>query len=163
MNLTGQLSADELVEHALESLPAAELIAEGERVVDIGSGAGFPAIPLAILQPDADFALLEPIAKKAAFLRHVVRTLPLPNATVHAERIEDIRLQTFDVATTRAVGSLGQVLGSAEFLRPRGRLLAWTTDPEALSRELHPLRLSKTLPLAGSRAKAIAVFDKRPG
>ena len=148
------------MEHALESLPAVALIADGERVVDIGSGSGFPAIPLAILRPAADFSLFEPTAKKAAFLRHAARVLPLPNLTVHAARIEDIGNRTFDVATTRAVGSLGALLGSADFLRPGGRLLAWTTDPEALARELPRFHLLKTLPLAGARAKTIAVFER---
>jgi 16S rRNA (guanine527-N7)-methyltransferase len=160
INLTGRLSAEELVEHALEALPGAGLIADSEEVVDIGSGSGFPAIPLAILKPDASFTLVEPVAKKAAFLRHAARSIPVPNVTVHAARIEDVGGQMFDVATTRAVGSLGALIGMAPFLRPGGRLLAWTTAPDDLAKELRALRLSKALPLPGSRMKAIAIFEK---
>jgi 16S rRNA (guanine527-N7)-methyltransferase len=163
INLTGQLSAQELGEHALEAMPAADLISEGEGVVDIGSGSGFPAIPLAILKPEAVFTLLEPTAKKAAFLRHVARTLALSNVAVRAARIEDVGGQTFDVATTRGVGSLGPLLGSAAFLRPGGRLLVWTTDAEALARGLPAFRLSHALPIPGSRAKVIAVLTKPGG
>ncbi|HEX4441009.1 MAG TPA: 16S rRNA (guanine(527)-N(7))-methyltransferase RsmG [Thermoanaerobaculia bacterium] len=162
INLTGRLTPEELVAHALESLPAIELIADGESVIDIGSGAGFPALPLAILRPEAAFTLVEPTSKKAAFLRHAARALPLPNVTVRAARLQDVHDVSFDVATTRAVGSLGALLGPAAFLRPGGRLLAWTTEPDALAGELSVLRLTKTLPIAGSRAKVVAVFEK-PG
>lgn len=160
INLTGRLSPEELVAHALESLPAVHLISEGEEVVDIGSGSGFPAIPLAILRPDAIFTLFEPTAKKAAFLRHVARALTLSNLRIHAARIEDATAETFDVATTRAVGDLGALVGSAGFLRPGGRLLVWTTNAQTLARELPRLRLSKEVPIAGSQAKAIAVFER---
>src|SRR5215212_7692882 len=74
-NLTGQLSSEDLADHALEAIPASSLVQvpHGSRVVDIGSGAGFPAIPLAVLRPDADVLLLEPTVKKTTFLNHVVR------------------------------------------------------------------------------------------
>ena len=160
INLTGRLSAEDLVAHALESAPAVGLLADGASVVDIGSGAGFPAIPLAILRPRASFTLVEPTAKKAAFLRHAVRALPLPNVTVRAARIQDVRDASFDAATTRAVGSLGAILGPAVFLRPGGHLLVWTTEADALARELSSLRLSKIVPIPASRAKVIAVFEK---
>ena len=160
INLTGRLSPEDLVAHALEALPGAAWIAGGERVVDIGSGAGFPAIPLAILRPEASFTLVEPVAKKAAFLRHAARSIPLANVTVHAARIEEVGGQTFDVATTRAVGSLGPLIGRAPFLRPGGRLLAWTTTAGDLAQELPAMRLRTTLPIPGARTKAIAVFEK---
>src|SRR5262249_40805324 len=78
-NLTGQLSPDELADHALEAILARPLISSGERVVDIGSGAGFPGIPLAIALPAAEFILVEPRGKRASFLRHVVRALAIAN------------------------------------------------------------------------------------
>jgi 16S rRNA (guanine527-N7)-methyltransferase len=160
INLTGRLTPEELVAHALESLPAVERIARQEKVVDIGSGSGFPAIPLAILRPAAAFTLFEPTAKKAAFLRHVARALALPNVSVRAARIEDAGPETFDVATTRAVGSLGTLIGDAAFLRPGGRLLVWTTGRDTVARELPALRLTETVPIAGSRSKALAVLRK---
>jgi 16S rRNA (guanine527-N7)-methyltransferase len=160
INLTGRLSPEDLVAHALEAVTGSALIADDAEVVDIGSGAGFPAIPLAILKPDASFTLVEPVAKKAAFLRHVARALPLSNVAVRAARIEEVGGQTFDAATTRAVGALGTLIGPAGFLKPKGRLLAWTTDPEGAARELPRLRLSQAVPIPGSRAKTIAVFVK---
>ena len=161
-NLTGRLSPEELADHALEALVASPLIADGERVADIGSGAGFPGLPLAIGRPGVAITLVEPRARRAAFLRHSVRVLGLPNATVVEARIENVGGQTFDVATTRAVGGFDAWIGDAGFLRRGGRLLAWTTDPAAVARELGPrFRPGADLPIPGSRTRRVAVFEKR--
>ena len=77
MNLTGDLSPQDLAEHALESVLGANLIIHGARVIDIGSGAGFPGLPIAASRADVKMSLLEPRAKRAAFLRYVVRDLRL--------------------------------------------------------------------------------------
>src|SRR5262245_54151178 len=71
-NLTGELSAKELADHVVESVVGASLIADRAQVIDIGSGAGLPGIPLAIARPDLRMTLLEPRAKRVAFLKHVV-------------------------------------------------------------------------------------------
>lgn len=76
--------------------------------LDLGSGGGFPAIPLAIASRETSrkFTLVEPIAKKASFLRTVARELSLP-VSVHALRAEQsIRRETFDVITSRALADL---------------------------------------------------------
>jgi 16S rRNA (guanine527-N7)-methyltransferase len=160
-NLTGNLSADDLVSHALESVLGADLIVHGERVVDIGSGAGFPGLPLAIARPDLAVALVEPRAKRCAFLRHVARTLALQNVHVTEKRIEEVGGQTFEVATTRAVGSVSSWLGDVPFLCSGGALLAWTTEPESLALSLPAsLRLEKTLGIPGSRRKVIALYRR---
>jgi 16S rRNA (guanine527-N7)-methyltransferase len=159
-NLTGALTVDELAEHALESLVGSELIVNGERVVDIGSGAGFPGLPLAILRPDLEVNLLEPRGKRAAFLRHVVRTLKLQNTAVLEARIEEVGGQTFAVATTRAVGSFSSWIGEAGFLEPRGLFLAWTTEPEKMARELAGFVLERSIPVPGSARRQVAAFRK---
>jgi len=164
-NLTGQLGSEDLADHALESVPASplELIPRGARVVDIGSGAGFPAIPLAILRPDAGFTLFEPTGKKTSFLRHVARELPLVNVRVEPRRIEESRGETFHVATVRGVGSLGRHLGKAGFLAPGAHLLAWTTDAGELARALPRFRLVHEIPIPGSDRKRIGVFERVSG
>jgi 16S rRNA (guanine527-N7)-methyltransferase len=160
-NLTGRLSPEELSDHALEALVASPLIADGERVADIGSGAGFPGLPLAIGRPRVAFTLIEPRGKRAAFLRHAVRALGLQNTTVLEARIEKVGGQTFDAATTRAVGGFDAWMGDAGFLSRGGRLLAWTTDPAAVSSELGPrFRLGRDVPIPGSRVRRIAVFER---
>src|SRR5262249_55407026 len=120
MNLTGRLSADELVEHAVESLVPIDLIPQGERLIDIGSGAGFPALPIAIVSNDLEVLLVEPGAKRAAFLRHVVRSLSLDRVAAVEKRSEEVGGQTFGVCTSRAVGDLATTIGRAPFLRAGG-------------------------------------------
>jgi len=162
INLTGNLSAGELVEHALESLLASNLIAHGERVVDVGSGAGFPGLPLAIARPDLRLTLVEPRQKKCAFLRHVARILKLENASVLEGRVEDVGGQTFGVATTRALANIAGWLGKGDLLAPGGALLAWTTAREALASNLEgAFEAGGSISIPGGQRREIAIFRKR--
>jgi len=162
MNLTGNLSAGELVDHALESLLASDLIAHGERVVDVGSGAGFPGLPLSIARPDLQTTLLEPRAKKCAFLRHVARTLKLSNVLVFEGRVDEVGGQTFGVATTRALGDISRWLGEGSLLVRGGALFAWTTTSQDLAASLavwfEPVRY---VPIPGAEKRAIAILRRR--
>jgi 16S rRNA (guanine527-N7)-methyltransferase len=156
INLTGRLSAGELAEHALESLLGSTLIPDSAKVIDVGSGAGFPGIPIAIARPDLHLTLVEPRAKRVAFLRHVARTLPLANVEVLPKRAEEVGRVGWSIATTRAVGALPSLAGLGALLEPSGLLLAWTVDTESLS--IPGLRFEKTLEIPGSKRKVIAVF-----
>ena len=103
--------------------------------------------------------LAEPRARRAAFLRHVVRELRLANAEVLERRVEDVGGQTFEAATIRAVGDPSGWLSTADFLRPGGALVAWTTQPKALEERLAPrFSLEKTLAIPGSRRRQIALY-----
>ena len=156
-NLTGRLTPEELVEHALESALGTSLIPQNARVVDVGSGAGFPGLPLAIVRSDLEITLVEPRTKRCAFLRHVVRTLGLSNVRVAQARIEDLGDATFDVATTRAVGRFPEWLADARFLEPQGALLAWTTGPDSVGRGF---ALERALRIPGSSKGRIAAFRR---
>ena len=163
INLTGSLSAGELVDHTLESLLASMLIAHGARVVDIGSGAGFPGLPLAIARPDLQVTLVEPRAKKCAFLRHVARTLKLSNVGVFEGRIEEVGGQTFDVATTRAAGRYRRLAGRRRPSRHAEALFS----PGRRSRQALAASLSATfepagsIPIPGAERRQIAVLRRR--
>jgi 16S rRNA (guanine527-N7)-methyltransferase len=161
VNLTGNLSAEELADHVLESLVGSSLIPHGERVVDIGSGAGFPGLPLAVARPDLKVTLVEPRGKRAAFLRHIARHLALSKVDVLATRIEEVGGQTFGSATTRAVGNFASWIGDAAFLVPGGTLLAWTTRPEEIASELPGLDFEKAVSIPGSNSRQIAVFRRQ--
>jgi len=160
-NLTGPVSAEDLVSHALESVLGEKLIPHGTRVVDIGSGAGLPGMPLAIARPDLAVTLLEPRGRRAAFLRHAAR-IPVPNAQVLEKRVQEIEEPLYQAATVRAVGDLASVIGHAPFLGERGVLLAWMTDPGALEAQLAEcFSLETILPVPGSRRRVIALFRRR--
>ena len=153
VNLTGRLTPEDLANHALESALGSELIAHGARVVDIGSGAGFPGLPIAIAREDVDLTLVEPRSKRCAFLRHVVRTIGQTNVQVAEARIEDFAGDPFDVATTRA---LGRFEPRPHYLKPGGLLLAWTTRSE----EHSPIGWSPVdeLAIPGSRERIVRVL-----
>lgn len=161
INLTGQLTPGDLVDHTLEALIAADLLPSSGSLIDIGSGAGFPGVPLSLGRPDIQVTLLEPRARRAAFLRHVVRGVPLLNASVSEARIEDVGVQTFGAAATRAVGRLDRLVGDARFLAPGGLFLLWTTEPEARAQELPAFELQRVQAIPGTRRRVVAVLRKR--
>ena len=127
--LLGPREVDRLWDrHLLNSAVVGELLDPGERVVDIGSGAGLPGIPLAIARPDLEVVLLEPLLRRSEFLTEVVAELGLALEVVRG-RAEDpwVRDQfgARDVAVSRAVAALDKLTKwSMPLLQPGGRMLA---------------------------------------
>jgi 16S rRNA (guanine527-N7)-methyltransferase len=157
-NLTGPLDAGALASHAVESLLGSSLLPPGAGVLDIGSGGGFPGVPLALA--GADVTLLEPRERRAAFLRHVLRSVPGLNARVLVDRVERLSGHSYDAATVRGVGNLGRLLEGGKFLKPEGSLLVWTGDAGALEEELRGFSVVSELAIPGSRRRRIALFRK---
>ena len=103
--------AQMLTHHLLDSLSIASLL-QGERIIDIGTGAGFPGLPLAIIQPERQFTLLDSNGKKIRFVNHAARTLGLANVVaVHAraEQWQDER-GAFNTVVTRAFAPLSELM-----------------------------------------------------
>ena len=124
--------------HILDSLAILPHI-QGKRVIDIGTGAGLPGIPLAICLPDIQFTLLDSNAKKTRFVQQAVLELKLNNVTVVHNRVEDYRPeQGFDSVLTRAFASLPDIVKlTAHLLNDMGILLAMKGQiPEAELNEL---------------------------
>jgi 16S rRNA (guanine527-N7)-methyltransferase len=120
--------------HVIDSLSALSVIAgcSGRRLLDIGSGGGFPGLPLAAVVEDADLTLLEPVGKKARFLSTVATATGLAHrVTVDARRAEDVardreRRGAWDLVTARAVASTADLVELAfPVLGPSGALVAW--------------------------------------
>lgn len=122
--------------HLLNSAVVAELVPPAARLVDAGSGAGLPGIPLALARPDLAVTLLEPLARRHAFLSECVERLGLTAVTVLRGRAEEgpVRraLGGADVVTARAVAPLDRLADwCLPLLRPGGQLLALKGDTAA--------------------------------
>lgn len=125
-NLTAVRDPMEMVsKHLLDSLSIVPELPPG-RLIDVGSGAGLPGIPLAIAEPDRPVTLLDTNGKKTRFLTQAATELGLANITVVQSRVEDYTPDfPFCVVTTRAFSTLADMLhGSRHLLAPEGRLLA---------------------------------------
>ena len=134
MNLTAiRERGAQITKHLLDSLSVQPFL-QGERILDVGTGAGFPGLPLAIVNPSLQFTLLDSTAKKLKFIDHTAALLGLPNVqTVHT-RAEDFRpAQRFDIVVSRAVGPVEQfVKWTGHLVVGGGRLLAMKgRDPAA--------------------------------
>jgi len=118
------------VKHYVDSLAAAAWIEKSARVLDAGSGGGFPGIPLNILRPDLVITMADSVRKKVSFLKHTIRTVGLKNIEAVHGRLETLSRQSeyqgrFDMVICRAFSSLEDfVVRTAAFLAPRGSLVA---------------------------------------
>ena len=103
------------------------------RLADVGSGAGFPGLPLAISVPALEVVLLESNLKKSTFLSEVIRQLKIPNASVWRGRMENWKeREAFDFVTARALGSLDELLKwSNRALKSNGKAILWLGDRDA--------------------------------
>jgi 16S rRNA (guanine527-N7)-methyltransferase len=147
------------MEHVLDSLSLVDVLSHQfqkrksgtGRLIDIGSGAGFPGMILAILFEDADVTLMDSIEKKTRFLAETADLLELDNVTILTERAESIAhhpqyRETFDVATARAVGGSGMIAELALPLLDLGGLLILQKTEAQLVDESHKARkAAKTL------------------
>jgi len=126
MNLTAiRDRPSQLTKHLLDSLTVLPYL-QGERIADVGSGAGFPGIPLAIVEPHRNFTLIESTGKKCRFLEHVRDTLELKNVEVAQSRAESYKPEVrFDTVLARAVGPVADLVKVAgPLVVGGGRLLA---------------------------------------
>jgi 16S rRNA (guanine527-N7)-methyltransferase len=139
-NLTAIRDPEEIVRrHFGESLFAARHLdsvapdSNAATLLDFGSGAGFPGLPIALLRPDIRVTLSESQNKKATFLRETIRTLSLPNAEVWAARVETLPAnRQFRIVTLRAVDNMEAALSAAKVrVAAGGRLVLLTTVDQA--------------------------------
>ena len=164
MNLTAVRDAEGIISrHFGESLFAARNLfadpATSESVIDIGSGAGFPGIPLKIWAQAVELTLIESNQRKATFLREVVRTLSLPEVTVVADRAENLSAKA-DLVTFRAVEHFERTLKAAGGLvQKTGRvaILIGKSQSRAAESALPDLRWSQPIPIPQSRNRVLLV------
>lgn len=139
-NLTAIREPEKMVSHhLLDSLAVAPQL-HAKRLLDVGSGAGLPGIPLALAKPETHVTLLDSNHKKAAFLNQAVMELKLKNAEVCSERVESWQTQNrFDVIISRAFSEMGEfVRVTRHLLAPGGMFVAM--------KGLHPYEEIEKLP-----------------
>ena len=151
MNLTAiRDRPSQLTKHLLDSLAVLPYL-QGERIADVGSGAGFPGVPLAIIEPHRHFTLIESTGKKCRFLEHVRDTLELKNVEVVQSRAEGYKPEVrFDTVIARAVGPIADLVKVAgPLVVGGGRLLAMKGRyPEAeLAAKLNGWKVASVHPL----------------
>ena len=114
--------------HVLNCAVVAGLVPDGARLVDVGSGAGLPGIPLALARPDTRVVLVEPLARRVDWLREVIVDLGVAVEVERGRAEEDVvrrRWEGADVVTSRAVAPLARLAGwCLPLLRPGGQMLA---------------------------------------
>ena len=131
-NITGYKTTNDIMKNIADSLRPLEFIGDFERALDIGSGCGFPAIPLAICNSDKNFVLVEPNAKKASFLKVISVYLGLDNVVVLKERLQRVKLTlNADLITSRAVDKAENIITmSAHLLTNNGYFLFYKSASE---------------------------------
>ncbi len=179
MNLTGAKDETEVVEkHFLDCAAAfAPLDLSEKRVIDVGCGAGFPGMPLALLYPQGQFTLLDSLGKRIAFLQECIDALPAPNAVAVHARAEDYALQhreSYDVATSRAVANLSMLSELClPFVRVGGVFAAMksTGSDEELAQAAYAIRVlggtveqvrDYDIPLTGVQQRLVLIRKTAP-
>lgn len=143
--------------HFKDSILALDLIKENATVLDVGSGAGFPGIPIKIMRNDVNISLIDSVAKKVNFMEEVIRSLCLEGISVEHTRVEDIsKKRQFDVVVSRAVAPLN-VLAEycVPFVKEGGIMIAYKTketDDEIKEAE-------NAIEILGGRVESI--FDRQ--
>lgn len=164
MNLTAIRDEDGiLARHFVESIACARSLPSGIRtLLDFGSGAGFPGVPIALCRPELEVTLAESQGKKAAFLQEAVRVLDL-RCQVHSRRAEGLK-DCFDCITLRAVDKMDRAVGAAAGLVAIGGWLAIMTTSAELGGHQSAagagFRWSEPLSLPGSDDRVLALGER---
>lgn len=168
-NLTAITTTDNIItHHFLDSLSVGQFL-QGERILDVGTGAGFPGIPLAICYPAKKFFLLDSNGKKIRFLLQIKALLQLENVEILETRLEKFfPTQLFDTVVSRAFSSLQNFLQQTQRLcKPNGIMLAM--KGELPQQELQEIKqesfkiISHSINVAGLEAKRHIIVIKSIG
>lgn len=168
LNLTAIRDPEEVVtRHFGESLFAARQLFPSadsrETAIDVGSGAGFPGLPLKLWSPSLDLTLIESNQRKATFLREVVRTLNFSSVSVLSERAESVSLNA-DLVTFRAVERFERILSIAfSLVKPRGRVAILVgSDQVGLAQStLSRVDWKAAIPIPLSKSRTLLVGNRR--
>jgi 16S rRNA (guanine527-N7)-methyltransferase len=160
-----------ILKHFLDSLSVCPYLPKAASLLDIGSGAGFPGIPLKIVQPSLEITLIDSVLKKVDFQRHVIRACGLKGIEAIHGRVQEKAIPAnmegrYDIVISRALTQLNTFLSlSYPFLRKRGLALAMRgTSSEEESKEESHYRLQKAVSFSlpsSSLKRSLLIFEKQ--
>ena len=159
-NLTAITKPEEVqTKHFIDSILPNDLLSKSENICDIGCGAGFPSIPLAILNPDKKFTLVDSVYKKISFINYIIEILDLQNVTAIHSRVEDFardNFQSFDACVARALANMPTL---AEYTLPlikkEGILLAY----KGMNYKEELKQCSKILDILNGKLQDVKQYD----
>jgi len=167
INLTAEKDPDSILKrHVFDSLQYCRAFKPSFRLMDIGSGAGFPGIPLKIIFPEMPLVLVESQRKRCSFMETVVRELELVQTEVIHVRVEDIpaiREGQFDAVSFRAVSSLNQCLTLGErFVAPGGKLIVKKPPEDSPTRQEFSLSLKDDISITSYQGlvSRLLIYEK---
>ena len=160
INLSAASSRGDLLGHVNDSLHVVPRLRASKRVLDVGSGGGFPVVIAAICLPGVEFVSLEPVHKKHAFLRTAARELGLANLEARAERLEDHPAADYDAAMSRATFDLREWLeAGAKRVVPGGVVLGF----EAVRRDDLPSMVERDSYNIDGKSRSLVVLPVSAG
>jgi 16S rRNA (guanine527-N7)-methyltransferase len=160
INLTAIQISDEItIKHLIDSLRLVPLLARGIRLLDVGSGGGFPALPLAIARPDLIITSIDSVSKKISFHRHIIRQLRLDSCEALHGRVEDLakkKPKEYDLVTSRAFSTLSLFLKLAwPLVHDSGKVIAMRGPDKEHEREAY----AETLKIAGFELEDVVRYS----
>lgn len=162
MNLTAITEPKEIIlKHFIDSITILKEIKDGESLVDVGTGAGFPGIPLSIMNPSLKITLVDSLNKRLIFLQEVVNQLKLENVEIVHARAEEFGQnkkyrETFDIATSRAVANLSTL---SEYLIPLVKLNGRVISMKASDADTEINEAKKAIDVLGGKIQKIDKFE----
>lgn len=124
-NMTGATTKEEVQEHVFDAVYPLSFLPHVDTILDIGTGAGFPGLVMAMAFNNTHFTLVEPLRKRSAFLSFVASALHLNNVTVISKKVEHVQAQPFDLITSRAVTNTQDLLSLSQPFIAKGSLLLY--------------------------------------
>lgn len=158
MNLTAIVEPEEIIlKHFIDSMTIAKYLEKNKKLIDVGTGAGFPGIPIKIIREDIEITLLDSLNKRILFLKEVIEKLQLTNIKAIHSRVEDLGKnkqyrESFDYATSRAVANLSTL---AEYLIPLVKIQGRCISMKGPNIEEEVQQSEKVILLLGGRIETI--------
>ncbi len=162
INLTAITNPEEIiVKHFIDSLTIAKYVKENARLIDVGTGAGFPGIPLKIIREDIEITLLDSLNKRVNFLNEVIHELKLSKIQAVHSRVEDFakdkkNRESFDYATSRAVANLSTL---SEYLIPLVKIGGNAISMKGSEVDEEMKQSQKAISLLGGKIETIETFQ----